>query len=216
MYGVEVVGVADSQLQRTRSAIARAASPEGVGKNPDLVLWALDGCKGTMDPAFDAHVLPIKSWALATWQRWRPHAMLARASRTAGAKLDGCKCSPWMKVTGPAATVVASAAQLGWSFASPHEIETDMGRRLLFLSDSPAYIANEVKDAVRKWRLARIALNFSQMVPRSPDFITSDPGFGQDDSQHCMGQPVPKDAIDFADVFGALLNSRRDHKDCDI
>ena len=33
MYGVDVVGMADTPLQRARSAVARAAAPEGGGKN---------------------------------------------------------------------------------------------------------------------------------------------------------------------------------------
>ena len=78
-YGVEAVGLSDSHLQRARSAVARAAAPEGEGKDPEVVLWCLDGNAGTMDPAFDAHVLPIKFWALAVWQHWRPRYMLARA-----------------------------------------------------------------------------------------------------------------------------------------
>ena len=65
MYGVEIVGMADTALEKVRRAIARAAAPEGTGKNYDLVLLACDADQGTMDPAFDVHVLPIQRWSMA-------------------------------------------------------------------------------------------------------------------------------------------------------
>ncbi len=64
-YGADVMGMGDSHLEDSRRAIARAASAEGGGKHYELVLYALDGNTGTLDPAFDAHVQPLQSWALA-------------------------------------------------------------------------------------------------------------------------------------------------------
>ena len=85
-YGVESVGVADTMLQQGRSAVARVAAPSAAGKNPDIVLYLLDGATGTMDPAFDAHVLPVKYWALVWWEIWFDHQLLHRVfkMRTAG------------------------------------------------------------------------------------------------------------------------------------
>jgi hypothetical protein len=67
LYGVEVVGLSDTALATTRSRVACAAAPQAGGKNPDLTLYALDGSTGTLDPAFDSHILPIKYWAMAWW-----------------------------------------------------------------------------------------------------------------------------------------------------
>ena len=63
--------MSDSHLADARSAIARAASPEASGKDPNLVLYILDGVAGTMDPAFDAHVLPAERFAQAVWDQWQ-------------------------------------------------------------------------------------------------------------------------------------------------
>ena len=71
-YGVDVVGMSDSHLGRVRSQVARAAAAAAHGKSPDLIFYAADGTKGTMDAAFDAHVLPLRAWALAWWQQWQP------------------------------------------------------------------------------------------------------------------------------------------------
>ena len=73
-YGWEVTGVSDSQLKAARCAVATAAAPDAGGKNPDVVLAVLDARGGTVDPAFMAHIGPIKSWALAWWQGWAPPA----------------------------------------------------------------------------------------------------------------------------------------------
>ena len=59
-YGAEIMGVSDSLLEKWRVMVAGAVSPEAGGKNCDLVLYLRDGNKGTLDPAFDAHVKPIR------------------------------------------------------------------------------------------------------------------------------------------------------------
>ena len=65
LYGVDVQGVSDSTLLEVRRAAALAAAPEAGGKNTDLVLYAVDGGDGTLDPAFTAHGVPLKAWATA-------------------------------------------------------------------------------------------------------------------------------------------------------
>ena len=35
-----------------------------------MVVYALDGANGTLDPAFDGHYLPLKHWALAWQEGW--------------------------------------------------------------------------------------------------------------------------------------------------
>ena len=201
MYGVEAIGMADSQLQRTRSAIARASAPGGGGKNPDLVLWAIDQARGTMDPAFDAHVLPIKFWALAVWQEWRPRRMLERALLDARTKLLTFKTSVWQKVVGPASAIVASAARLGWRFLSAFELETDCGKTLSFLQDSPSYIAEEVREAVRRWRFARITQNMTYLTPLVVD-VDATPL--SDGNRQRTSEPGIY-SLDFVDMLGNLL-----------
>ena len=51
-YGYNTMGIADSALATARRVVAAAAAPSTAGKNPDLVLYALDGATGTLDPAF--------------------------------------------------------------------------------------------------------------------------------------------------------------------
>ena len=54
-----------THLEWARRTLARAAAPPAAGKNPDLVLLAADAAGGTLDPAFDARVLPSRQWALS-------------------------------------------------------------------------------------------------------------------------------------------------------
>ena len=91
--------------------------------------------------------------------------MLERALLDARTKLLTFKTSVWQKVVGPASAIVASAARLGWRFLSAFELETDCGKTLSFLQDSPSYIAEEVREAVRRWRFARITQNMTYLTP---------------------------------------------------
>ncbi len=111
-YGVETVGMADSHLDNARGAIAKAAAPEGSGKSVDLVLYAADLVTGTMDPAFDANVLPVYYWSLAWWEGWKPHNTMTRAGETAIAKLQDGVGSPCRRVSGPATAVIATLVSL--------------------------------------------------------------------------------------------------------
>ena len=70
MYGSEILGVADTVLHANRTAVVNAAMPAAQGRSIDLSLMLLDGARGTADPAFAAHVLPIKTLAIAYWERW--------------------------------------------------------------------------------------------------------------------------------------------------
>jgi len=86
-YGVDAVGImAGSQLDAAMRSIAKALAPEAGGNSAQLVLYAADGARGTLDLAFDAHVLPLQMWAIAHWQLWEI---------THGAAADGhaaCPC----------------------------------------------------------------------------------------------------------------------------
>ena len=82
-YGADVTGMSCSHLRTARCAVARAVSAPGGGKSHNAILFAVDAATGTLDPAFDAHVLPMKMLALAWWQRWQPAASLNAAVRHA-------------------------------------------------------------------------------------------------------------------------------------
>ena len=148
--------MADQHLERARRSISHAVAAEGGGKSFQPTLYVADGARGALDPAFDAHVRPIHMWALAHWQGWRTPSQLHDAFCEAkGRVLSGTK-TLWSKVAGPAAAVVASARRIGWNFLSGSQVECDDGLVLDLLLDPPVVVKNEVRRAVRRWRLNNI------------------------------------------------------------
>ncbi len=168
-YGVESTGMADSHLERARNSIAKAAAPEGGGKSVDLVLLTADRTNGTMDPAFDAHVLPVYYWSLAWWEGWKPHNTLTRAGEAAIAKLHGCAGSCWRRVCGPATAVVATLGRIGWDIITPSRFRTDLGRTVHLDLGPPTVIGTQVKDAVRRWRWNRVVAAHPTVRPAEVD-----------------------------------------------
>ncbi len=69
----------------------------------ELVLYAVDGTDGTLDPAFAAHLLPLKAWATAWWERWSHPESLENAYWSAQRTLQGGVQKPWARAAGPAA-----------------------------------------------------------------------------------------------------------------
>ena len=131
-YGVQVCGMSDSHLQQVRGLVAKAAAPQSGGKAVDLVLYSCDTSTGTLDPAFEVHVQPLLSWALAHWQRWQPLASLNLAVEHARERVIVDDSTVWAKVNGPAAAVVASAHRLGWTFLDGSTLRCDDKVRLIF------------------------------------------------------------------------------------
>ncbi len=160
-YSVENTGMSDSHLQKARSAMAQASSPEGYGKNIDLIHYTVDTNSGTADPAFDANMLPLKYWSLAWWEDWRPHSTMEASLWAAVARIG--TVTSWNKVVGPATTVVACINRLGWKVHSARQFKTDSGRILDLAEDPPVVIANEAKLSVRRWRWNRIRNEFPQL-----------------------------------------------------
>ena len=113
-----------------------------------------------------------------------------------------------MKVAGPASAVIATAGRLGWRFTSAVDIRADLGMHLNLLSDSPAYVAKEAQEAVRRWRTSRIAAGSPHLMPPTVDLAVRTACMRQADTRHEGGQPMPSDTIAFADVVGGLLYSR--------
>jgi len=169
VYGAEVMGFSDTHLHKARTAIATAVSPASGGKNPDLVLLALDSSGGCVDPAFEAHVLPVKSWALAHWQHWQADKILSDAFFAAARKIRQAKRSVWDAVAGPAAAVVATLWRLGWTLLSATRFVTDSGGHVDVTRDSPAAVALAVRDSVRRWQFAKAAAAFPHLIPDTPD-----------------------------------------------
>ena len=145
-----------------RSCIARAAAPEGGGKNPDLTLYYLDADNGTLDPAFDAHILPIKFWCMAIWEQWIDSGTLTKAIRNVRCKLDGAKY-PWSVTTGPVATLLNSLERIGWSLQSCDTMVDDRGRTLDLRLDPPIVVCRFAAESVRRWRFARVLHSFHGM-----------------------------------------------------
>jgi hypothetical protein len=203
-YGVEVVGMGDTHLQDARSAIARAAAPQGGGKNPDMVLHALDAGGGSLDPAFDAHVLPIQTWALAWWQQWQPAAQLCGALEEAILKLSSARDSVWRRVVGPATTLVASAWRMGWTFRGSTALVDDLGQVYDVTLDPPVVVADAARRSVRRWRFKRICKIFPSLVPGAPDMVAAS---RPDDDKGRGWSSAGAEAIviDMSDALGRLL-----------
>ena len=116
-YGVEVVGMADTHLQTARNIIARAAAASATGRSTDIALFMSDLRSGTSDPAFQAHIGPLRAWASAWWEAWQPWGVLARAFHCAKLKLNRAARSPWdstrTAVAGGGRPRATGAAQVG-------------------------------------------------------------------------------------------------------
>ena len=100
---------------QVRNPSIPCSTREAGGKNPDRILYALDAGGGTLDPAFDAHVGPVKSWAFASWEGWFTREQLDVAFAEASLKLARCKGSWWSAVVGPTTALVATLARIGWT-----------------------------------------------------------------------------------------------------
>ena len=161
-YGIEITGVGNTHLQNMRSSIARAAAPEGGGKNPDLILLVLDADTGTLDPAFDAHVAPLRFWSLAIWEEWICINRLSTVLANVQNKLNASK-SPWLVTTGPVAALLNSLARIGWSVLSCAKLRDDRGQIFDLRLDPPVVVCRAACASVRRWRLARVAHAFHGM-----------------------------------------------------
>ena len=133
-------------------------------------MWAaVDGTSGMGDPAFEAHVGPVKYWALAFWEGWFPQEDLTRAIENARAKLNVKGRSVWGRVTGPATALIATTMRLKWSWLDARTLRDDLGKTLVLGLDSPKDFASAVQDSVRRWRMERIAAIFPQLIPAHLD-----------------------------------------------
>ena len=201
-YGADVSSMAPSHLETARRTIAKAVAPGAGGKAAAAVLYVADGAGGTLDPAFDAHVLPLQSWALALWQQWAPVKELEAALRRALELHPPDRPTKWRKGAGPVAAMLAAARRLGWSVHDHRLFTTDVGERLDLLLDPPCVIAQAARRVVRRWRLAGLGQLLPALIPAKPDIVVRGDRSGQTPAGW------QEHVLDFADVLGGLLGSR--------
>ena len=159
----------DTGLTQWRSSIGKAAAAQIAGKNVEALFIAIDGDTGTVDPAFAAHVQPLRFWTTAIWERWFPRQMFTDAFTGAASKLMAAKCSPWSLVTGPAAAIILTLQRIGWEMASATEATDDMGYTWSFVSDPPAAVMGACLKSVRRWRVIRLGQVLPGLVPGEID-----------------------------------------------
>ena len=164
-YGAASVGVNPTLLHSQRTATAKALGDRGAGGDLDITLAVADGAKGgRADPAFEAHLQPITTWARAAWEEWLPRESMLRLAAWAVRKLTDAK-SPWARVCGPATATVATLARLGWRMIDGFTLRTQRGVEVCLTSDSPARVSALVVEAVWEWRWARVALRIPALRP---------------------------------------------------
>ena len=105
LYGVEK-GFASTALHNTRAMFAKADAPQAGGKDPETVLYLLDGSTGTLDVAFESHTSPVKDWALAWWDNWFDNEILETAFQGAAFKLAANQGDSWTRVAEPVSFLV--------------------------------------------------------------------------------------------------------------
>ena len=83
----------DSHLASCRRTAALAIAPPTAGKNYELVLNAtMPTCKDA-DPAYAAHLVPMRQWAFAVWDKWARPGIMQTTFELATAKLNRARGS---------------------------------------------------------------------------------------------------------------------------
>ena len=144
-YGVDIMGMSSTHLLNCRRMIARATAPQAGGKSTDHGLYPFDAHTATLDPAFDAHVLPPQSLALAWWESWQPRESLNAAIQLAKTKVLRDGAAVWSRVTGPIGAAVATASRIGWTTSSGHTLVCDNGETV-DLSLDPPIVGGQLDD----------------------------------------------------------------------
>ena len=193
-YGDDIQGVSNSALSDRRSVLARAAAPAGSGKNPLKVLYALDGANGSLDPSFDAHLLPMKHWALAWWEAWiEPcHLEKAFAHRM---QVSQAHRTQWARAAGPIAALDLSLQRIGWIWLTASTVQDHQGGTWDCRKDPPSAITKAMRKAVKQHRLRELAAMHPDLIPDAADTGNGRSAFGLQ-------------VIDFASTLSRLVNGR--------
>ncbi len=158
-YGDDVMGVSDDVLDKRRRTVASAVSAGAQGKSVDAVLALADDRPGqSLDPAYDAHRLPIARWAEAVYSKWADRNAMRDAMERERTRLTRAR-RPWAAVRGPAGAVLATAERIGWRFVDAEHLVTDRGRLFDLTADPPCVVAREAHEAVARWRWRRLCLS---------------------------------------------------------
>ena len=166
-YGAHCSGIADAHLESSRKAVAKAVGTATQGKQYDRSLYMHDITGSRLDPAFDAHALPLQYLALAWWEKWTDPRRLAAQFTTAWYKL-AAQAWNWRGVTGPMSAAIATAHRIEWRFTSPHTVLTDQDSLIDLTRDSPAAIVKQVHASVRRWQFAKVLRQLPRMVSQIP------------------------------------------------
>ncbi|CAK0894743.1 unnamed protein product [Prorocentrum cordatum] len=110
LYGVNVLGMADTKLGELRQSVATAMAGNAKGRSTYLTLLADD-----VDPGILANASPILAWA-QTWQEAEDDPSLVPRLQAAWKRWVlrvGLAKAPWQQVRGPAGAFVATVKRLG-------------------------------------------------------------------------------------------------------
>ena len=164
LFGQRALGVSNSFLVAQRRAAAATTRVYGCGADLDLTLMVADAqSQGAADPAFEAHVGVLHTWALAVWEGWASPKLLQKVVVAAQQRLSGVK-SVWSRVYGPAAALVATANRLGWTVMSASILFNDEGVKVDLMRDSPQYIKGLVVESVARWRWSKVAHRYPSLA----------------------------------------------------
>ena len=199
-YGAQCSGVSDTHLEAARRDVAKAVGTSTRGSHHDRALYMSDVAGSRLDPAFDAHALPLQYYALAWWESWAEPYELRQHFASAWRKLAAAKWN-WNQVTGPITAVLATANRLKWHFTSAHRVVTDQDRVLDLLRDPPAYVVKQVNAAVRRWQLARVIRLVPNLIQRASTTTYS--------GAKITSKLLPADVIADSKALSSLLGSRR-------
>ena len=215
-YGWDVMGASDAVLKAARAVIASMIVSEAGGKNPDAILMVADSAGGTMDPAYDAHTIICKHWALAWWEGWQAPQLLESSFDSAAARLKDAARTPWDVVTGPVAGLIASMWRLRWTILSPSTMRDDLGNLVDFRCDPPAAVVEVVKNSVRRWQFRKVAANVAGTLPDESDAVLGGGGALRNPMlghyappAHLGPAPLPQSVIGISAPLGKLLHGRK-------
>ena len=127
-YGADCIGIADTMLHKMKSVTAKTCVRPTASKCAGRSLYAVDGARGTIDPAFAAHLGPMVAWSNAWWEQWAKPDDLRCTLEEAKGRIAKAKGSAWSVVRGPVATFQAAATRLGWRLLSPESAQDVVGK----------------------------------------------------------------------------------------